>query len=988
MSDLIPFSLRLLAVACLAAMAGCVAPPRAPAALDFKRSGDARLLSDLDEQRIQGPTKTVIGQTPRPPALIEGNLRPITPKVMPGEEAGNLSVSFDQISVPAFIQAVYGGILKINYSVDPAVAARTELITFRTPKPMSAARLVEVSGALLRSYGVAVQDFGGVLRMVPDTNTASTLPMVRRGRAQPTVPLPLRPIFHYVETEAVRPQAFLQTLKTILGTKVTMETDPAGVGLLISGQPDDVGVALELIQVFDQPGMRAQNTTRVVPRYWGADEFAKRLSEVLRLEGYSVGNAPGGGEPIVVYSITPINTVLILGGNREIMAHALDWVRELDQLPTVQAGNAYFTYPVKNADAQELARALNDLIGGISSPATGVSTAGIGLGSNLPTNPSIGGAAPAPASGGGGARGGKRVVVNNATNSLIFQGGTQEDYRQWLSLLAQLDKPVKSALIDVLVAEVALSDNNDLGFVWKIDQLGTAAASRVGGLTYNGQTSGSGLTLSALTGTNLLRQVAINALASNSDARVVSNPKVLTRNGEAATISVGQDVPIVTSQAVAQSNSLIGGGGNSNVVPQTVQYRNTGVILRVRPVIHAGDRIDIEISQEVSSAEPTTTGVTTSPTIRRRSVETKLSLRDGATVMLGGLISDNTTNSDSGVPLLKDIPGLGALFKSQSRAKGRTELVMLITPYILNDSTDAEAATDAYNNSLGDWADSVRSRVNAARTARNKRITDEQGAANGSLPDGGGPAGLEPAATTVRPLPGKPAASASLPSPPPSPPVAPLPPVAPVAPRPSAAPMPPPPPLINSTVTRPSTANVPPAAAAAAAAEGLGAAARPNAAPADAAAAAGLAAGTAPLARSPNAPPDLAASPIANTAPAASVQPAPAQPMQLAQPMPAAPPVQPTEPAEPADVPVSEPARRPRMINFSNATGSPEAAGASSDAGVQGAPADGGNAAPVPIPAGRKEAPPVIDGYKVPQGATIVDDAKLKQEIMDQLRRR
>ena len=940
MRDLTHFPMRLLVLTCLAMMAGCVASPQAPAALDFKRSSDARLLSDIDEQRIQGPTKTVISQNPRPPALIEGNLRPVAPKVAPSEEAGNLSVSFDQISVPAFIQAVYGGILKINYSIDPAVAARTELITFRTPKAMSAARLVEVSAALLRSYGVAVQDFGGVLRMVPDTNTASTLPMVRRGRAQPTVPLPLRPIFHYVETEAVRPQAFLQTLKTILGTKVTLETDVAGVGLLVSGQPDDVAVALELIQVFDQPGMRAQNTSRVVPRYWGADEFSKRLSEVLRLEGYSVGNAPGGGEPIVIYSITPINTVLILGGSREIMAHALDWVRELDQLPTVQAGNAYFTYPVKNSDAQELAKALNDLIGGISSPATGVSAAGVGLGANLPTNPTLGGgvAVGATPSAASGARSGKRVVVNNATNSLIFQGGTQEDYRQWLSLLAQLDKPVKSALIDVLVAEVALTDNNDLGFVWKIDQLGTAAVSRVGGLTYSGQTSGSGLALSALTGTNLLRQVAVNALASNSDARVVSNPKVLTRNGEAATISVGQDVPIVTSQAVTQGTSFIG-SGNGTVVPQTVQYRNTGVILRVRPVIHAGDRIDIEISQEVSSAEPTTTGVTTSPTIRRRSVETKLSLRDGATVMLGGLISDNTTNSDSGVPLLKDIPGLGALFKSQSRSKGRTELVMLITPYILNDSPDAEAATDAYNNSLGEWADSVRSRVNAARTARNKRIADEQGA-NGRTPD----AGVSDAAIFVRPLPdnaGRPgvptAASAS-----------------------------------GQSRAQASGANaqptVPPVAAAA---EDLGAAAKPNAAPA----AAGLAAGTVPSARGLNAPPDLIIASPKDTPFTAPTTGTPAKAVL----------VTPVEAAESA----AAPAQRSRMINFSNAIGSPEAA--STPVPVPAAldvPADGSGANAAPVPAGRKDVAPVIDGYKVPQGATVVDDAKLKQEIMEQLRRR
>ena len=159
-------------------------------------------------------------------------------------------------------------------------------------------------------------------------------------------------------------------------------------------------------------------------------------------------------------------------------------------------------------------------------------------------------------------------------------------------------------------------------------------------------------------------------------------------------------------------------GNNSTVVPQTIQYRNTGVLLRVRPVIHAGDRIDLEVSQEVSSAETTTTGVTTSPTIRKRSVETKLSLRDGATVMLGGLISETNTQSDSGVPLLKDIPVLGSLFKSATKSRTRTELVMLITPYVLNDVEDAQAATDSYQDTLGAWADSVRQRVKASRDAR------------------------------------------------------------------------------------------------------------------------------------------------------------------------------------------------------------------------------------------------------------------------------
>jgi general secretion pathway protein D len=693
--------LHAVALGCLV-LTGCTTrPPLAPAPLVFERLADKRLAGTVGTQPISGPLETQITSGPRPPAPIAGNLRPVPPPTLASEAGGDLTVSIEQMSLPAFIQAVYGGILQLNYSMDAAVSARTDLITFRTPKPLSAARLAEISAELLKSYGVAVQDFGGILRIVPSTSVASTLPLVRRGRAQPTVPLPLRPVFHYIETEAIRPQVFLPTLQTVLGDRVKLQPDNAG-GLLVSGQPDDVQVALELIQVFDQPGLRGQNSTRVVPRYWAAEEFVRRLSEVLKAEGYSVGTQSGSGDPITLIALPPINSVLVFASSKEVQAHVLDWVKELDQFNAVQAGSAFFTYPVRNADAQELAKSLNELIGGANAaPAAAAAFTG---------------GTPPPAAPAGGSRQ-RRVVVNNATNSLIFQGGSQEDYRQWLSLLAELDRPVKSALIDVLVAEVALADDNSLGFSWQLDQLGSGAqAVRLRGTTYSAGISGAGLSIDALLGGNPLRQLAISALATNSDSRVISNPKVMTRNGESASINVGQEVPTVTSQGVTTSSGIF--NPTSNVVPQTIQYRNTGVLLRVRPVIHAGDRIDLEISQEVSSAVPTTTGVTSSPTISKRSIETKLSMRDGATVMLGGLISETATDSDSGVPFLKDIPILGNLFKQSGRTRARTELVILITPYIINDSSEAEAATDAYQATLGDWAQSVRDRVKASRAAR------------------------------------------------------------------------------------------------------------------------------------------------------------------------------------------------------------------------------------------------------------------------------
>lgn len=709
-------NLHVTALACLTLVGCAVPPPKAPAPIVFDSLGDSRTSGTVGSQPQTQPRATQINAGPKPPPLIAGNLRPEQPKTQPSEEAGDLTVSVEQMALPAFIQAIYGGILQLNYSVDASVNARTDLITFRTPKPISASRLTELSAQLLKSYGIAVQDFGGVLRIVPGTSIASTLPLVRRGRAQPTVPQPLRPIFHYIETEAVRAQNILPPLKNILGDKVKIEADSFG-GLLLSGQPEDVQIALELVQVFDQPTLRGQNSSRVVPRYWGAEEFSRRLGEVLKAEGYNVGNQGGTGDPVTLIALPTVNSVIIFTASPNIMKHVLDWVRELDQLNVAQAGSAFFTYPVKNADAQDLAKALNELIGGAAAATASPQATGI-PGGTATANTS-------PASNLGGQRQ-RRVVVNSATNSLIFQGGSQEDYRQWLSLLAELDRPVKSALIDVLVAEVALNDDSNLGFSWKLQQLGSGAqAVRLSGTSYDLNASGSGLGVNALLGGNPLRQLAINALASNSDSRVISNPKVVTRNGEAANISVGQDVPTVSSQAVTSGNTII--GSNSTVVPQTIQYRNTGVLLRVRPVIHAGDRIDLEISQEVSSAEPTTTGVTNSPTIRKRSVDTKLSLRDGATVMLGGLISETNTQSDSGVPLLKDIPGLGNLFKTASKSRTRTELVMLITPYVLNDVEDAQAATDSYHDTLGTWADSVRQRVKASREARQTAIQRRAG---------------------------------------------------------------------------------------------------------------------------------------------------------------------------------------------------------------------------------------------------------------------
>ena len=245
------------------------------------------------------------------------------------------------------------------------------------------------------------------------------------------------------------------------------------------------------------------------------------------------------------------------------------------------------------------------------------------------------------------------------------------------------------------MAELSVDDSARLGVEWGFSDSqgsgGTAGGLGLGtaGLNYR--------ILNAVGGI----KVALNALATANRATILSSPRVLARNGESATIQVGQEVPIVTSQ---QSTNTTSGTANTPQILQTIQYRSTGVILKVKPVIHSGDQIDLDVTQEVSAAQSTSTGVSASPTFITRKIDTKLTLRNGATVMLGGLISEDTSRGDTGVPGLKDIPIIGALFSNQNQTRGRRELIVLITPYLINDNDDAEAVTEAFRRILGPWA--------------------------------------------------------------------------------------------------------------------------------------------------------------------------------------------------------------------------------------------------------------------------------------------
>lgn len=665
-----------------------------PGPVDFQRSPKETATS-IGEQTTRTPGIATSRALPGAPVMMSAAGAPAMPPSAPAADDGEpVSIAIDQTPLPTFIQILYGNVLKRPFSLDPAVLTRTDPVTFKSAQPLSKARVYQLAQTLLRNYGLVVQDFEGLVRIAPEgAASGGAVPALTRVTGAADVGGGPRPVYHYVELNVVRVAEVNQWVRQLLGTRVALQDDPNRNAFLISGAQSDVQGAVDLIVSLDQPRMRGRTARRISPANVTAQELATTLTEMMTAQGYAVAtNGSNTGAAVLVLPVPSIGSVIVFTSSELVMEQAVRWAQELDQ-PAQNArtgtGSGLFTYPVRFADAQELARTLAELLGG------GVAAAP----APVPTSPMGGGGvatASRPLVSGGG-----RVVVNNATNTLIIKGSNAEEQQQIRQLLRELDRPAKSAMIEVVVAEMSVGALERLGVQWTVNNLNNIT---------NARSATFGSTGLSISYGNSARQIlsAIDALASGNEARILSNPKVLARNGETASIQVGSDVPVVTSQ---QSTGVISnpiGGPTQSGVLQQIQYRSTGVMLKVRPVINSGNRLDLEVAQEVSSAASTETGVSSSPTISTRRLETKLSLRDGSTVLLGGLISRDNNSSDAGVPLLKDIPGVGALFRSKTQSTTQKEMLVMITPYVINDDFEAEEITEAIHKSFGHWADDLR----------------------------------------------------------------------------------------------------------------------------------------------------------------------------------------------------------------------------------------------------------------------------------------
>jgi general secretion pathway protein D len=678
-------------------LSACATDPVLPPALDVPtrakpadaKDGGTQAGSTLSAPRA---TSTVVDANPTPPTVAPKFQQPAQPVVASGG-AADVILNFDQLALPAFIQTVYATVLKKNVSIDPAVMARKDLVTLRSGRAITAEQAESSVRTLLKSYGIAVQDISGLVRVVPDTTNLGYLPEIRRGRALPDTPLPLRPVFQMVELQVVRNTDVAGYLRTLFGDKVKYTEDPGRNSLLLSGNGDDVQAAIEAIQVLDQPLFKGRNSIRISPTIWSADELTKRLTEILTQEGYAVGttNSSGGIQyPITLLPVSGVNSVIVFANSKDVINHIVEWAKVLDKPQERSVGRSFFSYQVRNTDASRLAETVQKLLSSTPArPAGGAPTAAGTTGAA---------AAPAPTN--------NSVVVDKATNTILFRA-SGEEYTDIIRLLNDLDRSARQVLIEVTIAEVTLTDGIATGVSWlsnRANQYGRNVTQFGGPDRSPSNTDPSASNFTGLLINQFADSMRIRAelRAEATDGRVtfLSNPKSLTRNGETAKIQVGDSVPILTQSLGSAGSS---GGSNTNVI-SSVQYVDTGTIMTIKPVIHSSDQVDMDITVESSLPGEIASSGPQSPAINKRLLDTKLTLQHGSTYVLGGLISTSNSRSGRGVPFLKDIPLLGRAFKTDTVNNRRAELIIMITPYIMSNDSEARAVTDAVKKQLGGWA--------------------------------------------------------------------------------------------------------------------------------------------------------------------------------------------------------------------------------------------------------------------------------------------
>lgn len=721
----------LIALPLIGLLSGCsLSSPSTPS------PGTGRLATLLDDYRLAvdgGPHDHPASARPSedragvsalsPPRTggVQPFLQPVAPDPAPSpaaHEPADVSLSFSETSLPLLVRAVLGDVLGVPYALDDRIEGTATLVTSQPVRRSEALAMLE---NVLRLHGAALVQVAGVYHVLPAGDAVRLAAAPPAGgvsggsRAGHGISI-VSPRF----LSAAALQRLLEPLYQAAGA---LQVDPAGNRLLISGTADERRALVEAAQAFDQDWM-ARRATGVFPlQHARAVALARELTTLMG-ERTGAGRA-GDSDAFQVIPVERLNALLIVASQNRHLERAAHWIRRLDQ-PDVLARTVH-VYPLQYSKARPTARLLSRLfgaatIGDDALPAAILPAPGFGedtrAGNADPTDspaPSAGRSdwltphrqrnpAPAhsesdsdsgglpvetPGDGGGTSAGDSvRILADESRNALLILA-TAEEYHRLESALAALDVPPAQVLIEATIAEVTLNAALNYGVQSFLKGDGIAGENAAGlgfSAVASVQPLATGPGFSAILGALGDPRIILSALDSVTDVKVISSPQVVALDNQEALLKVGDRVPVVTRQAVSAINP-------DAPLVNSVEFQDTGVILKVLPRINASGVVSMDILQEVSNVSRTTNTGTLTPTISQRRIESRIAVHSGQTVVLGGLIAEDSSEGHDGLPILSEIPVLGAVFGSQSRKNRRTELVVFLTPKVIRNPEDARRTT-------------------------------------------------------------------------------------------------------------------------------------------------------------------------------------------------------------------------------------------------------------------------------------------------------
>jgi general secretion pathway protein D len=638
----------------------------------------------------------------------------------PSASGDGYDLNFENAPVTTVAKVILGDILGTGYIIDPRVQGT---VTLTSGRPVPKSEVLYVLESALRVSNVALVRDGNGYKLVPGNEAVATgrldVVTANNGRPQAGYGISVVPV------RFVSAATLTKLLDSFATRPGAVRVDAARNMLVIQGTGPERRSAVETVLNFDTDWMRGQTVGIFPVRHSTPEPIIAEVEKIM-----DSGDGGVSQNIVKMQPIARLNAILVVTSKPALLKTAQTWIRRLDNSEISTTGVK--VYRVRYGDAKNIAQILNEMFKGGSAgtidtaasqiaPAGGMTTMSSGPAAAGPLAPPMpspvarltGGttATRQPASdttpGGSpalsGARGASardailpavRITADVTNNSLLIYAN-EEDYRVIEGALRQIDRPQLQVAFDATIAEVTLNDSLTYGVQFFLKSSNVGAPSDTGSAVNTISTASdvannvSGALLSrVLPGFNLLigsektPQVVIDALHGVTDVKILSNPSLVVVDNGVATLQVGDQVPITTGTA----NVLT----TSNTIVNTINYQNTGIILRVVPRVSFNNVVRLDIEQEISNVSNTNATGTLTPTISQRKVKSVLTVADGQTVLLAGLISETQNKTRSGIPVLDQLPGLlGDAFSHQNKTAQRTELIIFIRPQIIRDSVDA-----------------------------------------------------------------------------------------------------------------------------------------------------------------------------------------------------------------------------------------------------------------------------------------------------------